>query len=190
MSRAGNAVELMQIIGPNSQFNQSLAQFHEHIGGVVDPPQQHRLIERQHSRLCQSSQSRRAVTDQFARMIRMDDNDRCQPRRRQKVEPLPGDSIRQHDRQPSMPSQPTQMFDLFESSHDDSQAFVGQHQRIAAAEQHLVDRFILFESRKGRLPIIEPLRLLRVRIMPAKAVAAMDGTSAGQHEQRSARVLV
>ena len=46
------------------------------------------------------------------------------------------------------------------------------------------------ESRKCRLPIVEPLRLLRVRIMPSKAVAAMHGTSSGQYQQRSASVLV
>ena len=106
------------------------------------------------------------------------------------MEPLRRHSIRQHDRQARVPAQPAEMRDGFQPMHDGGEAFVRQHQRVAAAEQHLANRRVVFESLKRWLPIVETFRFLRVRVMPAEAVSTVNRTRTGEHEQCSAFVLV
>ena len=48
----------------------------------------------------------------------------------------------------------------------------------------------MLKNRKRRLPIVEPFWLLRIRIVPPEAVAAMHRAGPGQHQQRATFVLV
>ena len=70
------------------------------------------------------------------------------------------------------------------------QACINKHPGIAAAENHFINGGVLFDLRKSGLPVFFALGDFVIRIKAAKAVAAMDGTNAGDNQERPGGILL
>ena len=123
-------------------------------------------------------------------MVDVHHHDRRQPGAAQPVEQLVGHPLRDHDRQPGVDPQPPQMGDLGQPAGKMGKPGVRQAQRVAAAEDHLLDRRFGGRQLQGRFPVGRRRRPdVPIREMPAKTETAMDGARPTCHDQESALIL-
>ena len=67
--------------------------------------------------------------------------------------------------------------------------YFDERERIAAAEQHLVDRNVRGDALDGRLPGLQAARQFVVGILAAKTVAAVNGADDGCDQEGSRLIL-
>jgi hypothetical protein len=77
-----------------------------------------------------------------------------------------------------------------ESFHQVREALVGDGQRIATREDHLVDRRVGGQPVERAAPPLSPAGVVLVREVTAEAVAAVDPARSGDEQQRAPAVLV
>ncbi len=80
MSRAGDAVELMQVVRQNAQVDQAAAEFGERFGIVINSAQEHGLIKNRDAGIDQPRDGPLDLIINFVRMIRVDHENRRQSR--------------------------------------------------------------------------------------------------------------
>ena len=121
----------------------------------------------------------------------MHDDDRREPRAAQQVDEFVGHALRNHDRQPRVDPQPPQVRNRRQLFDQLGERVIDDHQRIAAAEDHFVDRSDRPQSRRAPAANRRATAALSaVRKVAAEAVAAVDRADAGRHQQHAALVLV
>ena len=142
----------MQVIGHDTQVDKSFAQFGQHVGTVINPTQQYRLIQHHDARVDEPSQGLSDGVVQFGRMVGVDNDDRRQARAGKPGEQFVADALGNDDRQPCVNAQSAHMGDRGQSFGQGGQEVVDQHQRISARKQYLVQRTIGRDLCQRRLP--------------------------------------
>ena len=123
-------------------------------------------------------------------MIGVHHHDRREPTVGEPIEQLVVYARGDHDRQPRMDAQTLYMIDRRDLCDQRRQSTIDQHQRIAAAQDHFVNRRVGGDACQRVPPCGVAVRRLFVRKMAAEAIAAVNRAGAGRDQQRAARVLL
>ena len=190
VSGSGDTVQLMEIVRQDAEVDQRCRQIALRLNRVIDTSQQDSLVEHSQWRGDEPAESLGTVRDKFRRVVGMDDHDCLQTALAEPAKKIVGNSVWQDDRQASVDSEPPQMRDRFKSVEQIAKPLVRQHERIATAEQHFLDRRVGGDRIECRLPVIQPSRFLAVRIVPPEPVATVDGAGARRDQQCPCRVLL
>ena len=155
MRRPGHRVQLVQVIRHYPQIDQPLAQLGQHVGPIVDAPQQDRLVQHGNAGIDQPPEGTGHVAVDLGGMVHLHHHDGSKAGCRE--------SRKSARPSPAGGSSPAA---ACESAADEGGGFaansppsransrVGQHERIAAAEDHLVDRAIRGDA---AICIVHPL---------------------------------
>ena len=123
-------------------------------------------------------------------MVGVNDDQRPQPRSPQPIEQRGVDARRNRDRPTRVDAQAAQVRDRGELRLQRGEGVVVERQRIAAREDHLVNRRIGAHVVDRALERLVAQRVLAVGEVTAKAVAAVHRAGAGHDQQHAALVLV
>jgi len=75
MGRPRHRVQLVQVVGHHPQIDQPLTQFGQHVGPVVDPAEQHGLVQQGHARIDQPAECLGHRRVDFGRVVHLDHHD-------------------------------------------------------------------------------------------------------------------
>ena len=190
MGSTGDSVELVEVIGHDAEVDQPLGELHQRVETIVHPAQQYRLVEQQYAGRRKSSQGRGHVRVEFGRVVGVNYHDRREPRGRDRCEQAGGDALGDYDGQSGVNSQAAQMWDVGESTDELGQVVVDQRERVAAAEDHLIDARVGGDLVDGRLPGGGRFGHLLVGKMSAETIAAVHGAGSGGHQQDATLVFL
>jgi hypothetical protein len=190
MGRAGHAVEQVQVVREHAGGEQRLAQLRQDPRIVVDASQQHRLIQQRAAGRSQPGQrSANAIVDLVC-VIGVDDDDLLQSNGGPELDESRVDPLGQHDRQAGVQPHAAQVADGLQVVEQRTEPSVPERQRVAAAQDHLVDAGVAAQCRQCRAePAARGILVFVGKVAP-EAVAAVDRAGAGRHEQGPPRVLV
>ena len=185
-----DAVELVQVVGQGAGCEQPLRQLRQRLHLIVDPGEQHRLVEHGGAGAAHARDRRRRGRGQLVRMVGMDDQHALEARSGEPAQEGVIDALGQHHRQAGMHAQPPQLGDGRQLVRELGELGIGQGQGIAAGEDQLVHAGIVAQVGERRLPPAPAARQVLVGELAAEAVAAVHRAGPGGHQQGAAGVLV
>ena len=180
----------MQVIGQHTERMQPLGERDERRSIVVDAAQQHALVEQQRAGVAQPGDGFDGVALELLRVVHMQHHGHAP---RQALDPLDEavvDARGQHDGVAGVQTERSQVRDVRELAPERLQARVAERQRVAAAQDQLLDRRVRGEGGDGVVPTAGFALLVLVRELPTEAITTVHRAGAGGHEQRTATVFV
>ena len=169
---------------------QSLGERDERRGIVVDAAQQHALVEQQRAGTAQPGDGFDGVVLELLRVVHMQHHGHAPRQAAQPVDEPCVDARGQHDGVAGVQAQRAQVRDVRERSAERMQACIAERQRVAAAQDQLLDRRVGGDRRDGFAPASGVVLLIVVRELPAEAIPAMHRAGAGGDEQGTTAVFM
>ena len=124
MRGPGHTVELVQVIGHHPQIDQPAEKLGQHLDIIVDPPQQHGLIQHGHAGIHQPAKGGGHVGIDLGRMVAVHDHESRQPRAPQPGQKFIVHPLGNHDRQPRVDAEPAKVGDFGKLPGDFRQAAI------------------------------------------------------------------
>lgn len=186
--RTGDTVELVKVVGQHVGLKQGFAECGEGVGGVIHPAQQHGLIEQGGAGVAQRAERGGDLGVDLVGVIGVDDDDLLERAVAQHGQQFFGDPLGQHDRQAGVNAQTSDVRNRAQLAFQLDQTGIAETQRVAAAEDHLLDAVVGGDGREGFGE--GAARMVAIREVPPEAVAAVDRAGAGGDQQRTAPVFV
>ncbi len=170
----GHSIQLVQVVGHDTLVDKLPAQLRQRFDVVIDAAQQDGLVEQRDAGIHQAVNRQAGRLVQFSGMINVDHDDRSQPGCTQQVDQPRGHSLGNNDRQPRVDPQPPQMVDLADTVNQLLKPFIGNGQRITAAEDQFFDFVIPGQRVEGRLTLGGGPRACGIGKVAAETVAAVN----------------
>ncbi len=190
MGHALHPVQLVQVIGQHAGGEAALAQRGQCIQVVVDPAQQHRLVEQLRAGAAQAGERGIDAGVEFVGVVGMDHEGQRPGQASQPLHQFIVHAFGQHHRQPAVDAQAADVGDRRQRRGQLRQLGGGQRQRVAAGQDHFVDRRVGGNGRQRRFPAAAGGILARIVEMAAETIAAVDRAAAGGHQQGAPAVFL
>jgi len=185
----GHRIEGMQIVGQYTGVEQGFTQLCQYPGVVIDPAQDHALVEQGGAGGAQQSQRLAGGLIQFSRMVDVHNHNHLQRQPAQPLQQGVTNPLGNDHRQPGMNTQPADMGNTADCFRPLRQQLIVDGQRIPAAEDDFVDLRALLQGCNHLTPVVRAQTLFPVWKVAAKTVAAVDGALPGDHQQGPAPVF-
>lgn len=189
VSGASDSVELVEVVGQHAAVEERLAQLLQRVHAVVDPREQHRLVEQQAAGGAQLPTGPSHGSIDFARMVGVHDDDAPQGDLLKPGAELLIDPLWEHDRHARMDAQAAKLGQRAESSGELGEPVGGEGEWIPSAQDELPQPGFGLQFQQRRAEALGRRSFLAVGEMAPEAIAAMDRAGAGGDEQRASFVL-
>ena len=190
MGQALHPVQLVQVVGQHAGGKAALAQRGQYVDVVVDPAQQHRLVEQLRTGAAQACQRGIDAGVELVGVVGMDHEGQRPGQAGQPVHEFVVHAFGQHHRQPAVDAQAAHVGDRGQRRGQLRQLGGGQRQRVAAGQDHLVDRRVGGNGRQRLFPGAAGGVFPGIVEMAAETIAAVDRAAAGGHQQGAPAVLL
>ena len=185
---AGDPVWQVQVVGQHALIEQLERERLLSFPVIVDPAQQHGLVQQRHSGGLQRFEGGSRVRVQLLGMVDVHHHDDRLGMRFERVEQSLGHTLRDDDGQSGVNSQPLQVGDAGQLGQQLNEVRIVERERVAARQNELFDVLILPEHRK-RIPVVSHLVLLIGELTP-EAVSAVHRAGGCGDEERARCVLL
>ena len=186
----GNRIQLMQVIGQHANIEQALAQICQHLRLIVHTGKKNRLIQHDDPFPTQRCQGFAKPRRNLTRMVDVHDQADGQPRATEHLDQITGHSSGQDNGQTRVNPQSQQVRQPLQAIEQRAQIFIRKAEGIPSAENDFGDVRPPGQHLKRCLPAISDRRIGAVRIVSAKAVAAMHGAGTRSDEQRPSCIFL
>ncbi len=189
MGGTRHPIELVEVVGQDAKVGETLEKFGQDIAPVIHPAEQNALTEHGDARIDQSPQRCGNCAIDFGRVIDVDDHDDGQSGRVAPGKKIPGNSLGNDDRHAGVEAQAVDVIELREAIGELTKHFVVERERVAAAQDHFVDRGVLRQVVERLFEAVDFSRGRGGRMVAAEAKTAMDAASTSCYDEGSASVF-
>jgi len=187
---AGDAVELVEVVGHDAEVDEAAREVDEGFWRVVDVAEEDGLVEDRDAGIDEAGECGGGRVVNFARVVGVDDQDGSEASAAEPVEKALRNALGDDDGEAGVDAEAADVGNPGDAVGELGEVGIDERERVAAGEDDFVQCGVGGEEIEGGLPGVGGTRGFAVRIVPAEAVAAVDGAGAGGDQEGSAAVFL